>query len=220
MGHSAIMVNPGECPERWLNMNAWRGGMAAARCVVQISGGLIKMDQCFKVIKKTIEDTSALCYVSKAQIPSWKKYIALTEDFCKVYDYDQNLFALNCKKSAVSPLLHYKKDSDVYINTCRKISAALKSGHSVTREAVIAFMGMTPATPPVKQTVEITPAPPRFVARNSKASTATSKNASLIAALDTPQLNIIRDVMKREGKGNEYEAMVFVLKFWKENRKI
>lgn len=177
------------------------------------------MDQCFKVIKKTIEDTSALCYVSKAQIPGWKKYIALTEDFCKVYEFDQNLFALNCKKGAVSPLLRYKKDSDVYINTCRKIAATLKSGHSVTREAVIAFMGMTPTTPVVKKTVEMTPTPTRIVARNSKVSTAMSKNASLIAALDTPQLNIIIDIMKTERKDTEYAAVVFALKFWKEHHK-
>lgn len=177
------------------------------------------MDQCFRVIKKTIEDSSALCYVSKSQVPSWKKYIALTEDFCKVYDYDQNMFALNCKKTSVAPLLSYKHDSDVYITTCRKIAAALKAGHSVNRGAVVAFMGLTPSTPPIKKTIDMTPTPPRIVAKNSKTSDVAYKNSSLVAALDTPQLNTLRDIMKREGKDTEYAALVFALKFWKETRK-
>jgi hypothetical protein len=165
------------------------------------------MDQCFSVIKKTIQDSSALCYISKSQIPSWKKYIEFTEDFCKIYNYDQDLFALNVKKTAIEPLLKYKRDCEIYVNTCRQIAAALNQKKSVTKKAVLYYMGVVPKTPPLKTTIEMTPATPRIVLKNKHKSDIAFKNESLINCLDPPIVQALRDIMEREGLDNEYAAL-------------
>lgn len=166
------------------------------------------MDNCYKVIKKTVEDSNALCYVAPSQIPIWKHYIEFVEDFCKVYDYDPNLFAINVKKTSVEPLLKYKKDSEVYINTCRQIAAALKSKHGVTRKSVLLYMGQTPKNPPIKKTIEITPTIPRMVFKNKRTSAITAINQGLLNLLEPPVIQNLRLIMEREGLDNEYAALI------------
>ena len=164
------------------------------------------MEECFRVIKKTVKDKSALCYVSPKQIPSWEKYIDFVEDFCKVYDLDQDLVAINVKKNAVIPLLSYKKDSEMYITTCRQIAATLKSQKCVTRKAIDAFMGVIPKTPPLKKTVDAPPVP-RIVMRNAKMADLTARNQGLISSIEVSVINGLRTIMERDGLDCEYAAL-------------
>lgn len=166
------------------------------------------MDQCYKVLKKTIEDETALCYVSPESVPLWKCYIAFIEDFCKEYDLDPNIVAINMKKSAVEPLLDYDKDSEVYINTRRQIAAALKSKRGVTRNAVLSFMGIVPRIPPLKKSVEFTPVVPRIICKTNKKSEITVINQGLINLLDPPIIQNLRMIMERDKLDNEYSALV------------
>lgn len=177
------------------------------------------MDACWHVIEKATNDPTAKCYISPTQRSAWKKYVDFTKDFCRVYDYDPDLFVLNAKKGAVEPLLSYKPDSEVYITTCRQIAATLKSRKGVTRKAVISFMGMAPKTQPLVKSVELNPTLPHIVPHNSRTSDAAKQNQDLIASLNTPQLRILREIMEKEGKDNEYAALVYALKFWKNGGK-
>lgn len=175
------------------------------------------MIECYKVIDKAIRDPGAICYISPKQKPSWNRYIEFVDDFAKVYGFeDKNTVVLNVPKSAIMPLLSYKRDSEVYINTCRKIAATLRSKKGVTTKAVKSFMGVVPSLPPQKP-LGISPTLPRIVPKNNKICDAAARNAGLVNSLETPILDGLRDVMEREGKDSEYAAVAFLLKFWKKN---
>jgi hypothetical protein len=175
------------------------------------------MIECYKVIDKAIHDPGAICYISPKQRPSWNRYIEFVDDFANVYGFeDKNTVVLNVPKSAIMPLLAYKRDSEVYINTCRKSAATLHSKKGVTAKAVRSFMGVVPVLPPQKPP-EVSPILPRIVPKNSKTNDAAARNAGLVNSLETPILNGLRAVMDKEGKDSEYAAVAFLLKFWKKN---
>jgi hypothetical protein len=169
------------------------------------------MEECFKVIKKTIRDKSALCYVSEKQIPGWEKYIQFTEDFCAKYDYDPNLFSLNVRKCAIFPLLSYQKDSEVYVKTCEKIAKTLRSKHGVTRETILSFMGVKPPAPKIRTTITVNPATPRLVIKGNKKSEIVVKNQTLLSILDPPYISILQDEMIKNNLDTEYAALIRVL---------
>ena len=163
---------------------------------------------CYPVMKKRVEDPESACYVSTKTIKKIKKYLELAEDFCKVFDYNIELFVINAPYGAIDPLLPYSKDSEVYINTCRKIAATLRSKKGVTKKAVISFMGIVPKAPPLKRTIELNPIVPRLVLKNSKTSEISAINQGLIALLETPQIQSLRNIMERDSLENEYTALI------------
>lgn len=175
------------------------------------------MIECYKVISHAVNDPGAVCYISPKQKPSWNRYLEFVDDFCGVYKFDKNEVVFNVPKTAVLPLLSYKKDSEVYINTCRKIAAVLHTKKGVTRKAIVSYMGIAPPLPPQKAP-EISPSIPRIVPKNNRMSEAAARNAALVNSLEPPLIKGLRDVMEKEGKDTEYSAVAFLLKFWKENQ--
>lgn len=174
---------------------------------------------CYPVIKKRVDDPESACYVKPPTIKYLKKYLDAVEDFCKVFDYDKEMFVINVPPSAIRPLLSYQKDSEVYINTFRKIAATLKSKNSVTNKAVLAYMGVVPQTSPVKTAFIIHPATPKISPKNSKESEISSINRNLVLNIETPYLLILREIMDVEGCDSEYSALMFALRTWRKRAK-
>ena len=166
------------------------------------------MANCYRILKKRVDDPDTVCMVGPESIKSTRKYLTLVDDFCKTFDFDPEQFVLDAPQGAIYPLLRFKKDSDVYRNVFGQIHKALTSGHRVTAPVIRSYIGIKPIEPkkptvrPVLSTISI---------KNPKASAVSNDNSQLLSILKPPQIRILRDAMIKEECDTEYAALVKIL---------
>ena len=175
------------------------------------------MTACAELYKKWKKEPN-FCGLGKSEASSVNKYIEFVEDFSKEYGIEESIVYRNAPRTAIKPLLKFKKDSDIRKNAAKKISQVLNDKHAITGTYVGAVIGMIPQPKTfVKSPMVISS---EGVTDSFQKSSIKDKVRLITSVLTTGQMNIVIDVMKKQHLDNEYEAISLIIKWAPERNKI
>jgi hypothetical protein len=61
------------------------------------------MANCYRILKKRVDDPDTVCMVGTESIKITRKYLNLVDDFCKTFDFDPEQFVLDAPQSPKHP---------------------------------------------------------------------------------------------------------------------
>lgn len=154
------------------------------------------------------------CGLGSSTAKSFDRYIDFVEDFSKEFGISHDVLYRNVPQSAVKPILHFKKDSDVRVKATQKIAETLNGKHAVTVKFVNSVIGVPTVPSKMIEEPKVIIAPISEQHRETiESNNVKDKVRQITAALSTGQMNVLTKVMEQNGLNNEYEAISLVIKW-------
>jgi hypothetical protein len=158
------------------------------------------------------------CGLGKTTANKVDKYLEFVEEFSEEYKFDEELIYRNVPQSSITPIMRFKKDSDIRSKVKKQIAQTLRDKHAVSLKYVNFLVGIDPTTKPLNQNpiIQSTSEIPKetFAKNNVK------EKLRVISSVLTPgQMGILSDVAKKKDLDDEYAALALVLIWAKERIK-
>jgi hypothetical protein len=154
------------------------------------------------------------CGLGSSTAKSFDRYIDFVEDFSKEFGISHDVVYRNVPQSAVKPILHFKKDSDVRVKATQKIAETLNGKHAVTVKFVNSVIGVPTVPSKMIEEPKVIIAPMSEQHREAIVSNNVKDKIRLLtSALSTGQIAVLSKVMEQNELNNEYEAISLVIKW-------
>jgi len=173
------------------------------------------MTACSDLYKK-VKRCGNFCGLGDSEFRTVTKYLDFVEEFTQKYDFTEDFVYVNCPRSAVKPILKFKRGSDIRAKAMEEIKNTLNDKRSISKKFVELIMGISPSSQ--KIVVPITPKADISTAAISR-NTVADKVRLIKAALTSGQISILTTIMEDYELDNEYEALSKALVWAKEKRK-
>jgi hypothetical protein len=171
------------------------------------------MTACSDLYKKWKVEPN-FCGLGKVEANYIDKYISFVEEFAKQFDIPEDVVYRNAPRSAVKPILRFRKDSAVRQAAVQAVADTLKGKHSVTSKFVNANIGVQLKPQKMVEAPKVIVAPISEPHRLQIDSNNIKDKMRLITSvLTTGQMMVLTNVMIFAELDNEYEALSLIIKW-------
>jgi hypothetical protein len=175
------------------------------------------MTACADLYKKWKKEPN-FCGLGKEEANTIDKYIDFVDEFSKEFEIPEDVIYRNAPRTAIKPILRFRKDSDIRRNVSIAIAETLKSKHAITTKFVNVTMGVPLVPKKMVEEPKVIVAPLTEPHKEIIATNLIKDKIRMLNAVLTPgQMAILQKVAAIENLNNEYEALAKVL-IWVKDR--